>query len=320
METQTLDGWLDSLDRLFRIPPEFRDETVEWSRARDLLGGGDSLLQTLVDHGLPHSDSSGQIRFDRLDLINLSLYSGSGTSGAEVAMKYALRWMHDAPETLYTPRKWNFSIEVSCPHPEGCGDEERSWDIARPEPDRYGGRTETLSVAKDGAAVEAVLVSNGAQRPLRSARLREIALEYSEGYRWIQIPEQLQWQSELLLSHGIAPCIPASLDMAEKCRAAGFEARTRRGWILGMLDIVHSWLEVVDEDGLVKTVDPAFLILARDHAEKPHPGFREACLGSLLNRLMPTDHEADNPVLQHECRHGWSIPDGKTAIRLNRAS
>ncbi|MFC5826542.1 hypothetical protein [Nonomuraea insulae] len=320
MDARILDAWLDSLNRLFRIPPEFRDETVEWKRAGELLGGGEPLLKALVDHGLPYSDSSGQIRFDRYDLTNLALYSGSGTSGPEMAMKYALRWMHDAPETLYTPRRWTFAIETSCPHPEGCGDGDRSWNIARPRPGVYGGRTESLTMAPDGSALDAVMVSDGAQRTLRSARLREIALEYSEGYRWIQIPEQLQRRSELLLPHGFLPCIPASLDLAEKCRAAGFEARTRRGWILGMLDIAHSWLEVIDEDGQLKTVDPAFLVLARDHAEKPHPGFREACLGSLMNRLMPTDHEADNPVLQHECRHGWSIPDSKTAIRLSRAA
>ena len=64
-------------------------------------------------------------------------------------------------------------------------------------------------------------------------------------------------------------------------------------------------VEVIEEGGQVKTVDP---------------GFREACPGPLLNRLMPTGREADDPVLQRECWHGWSIPDGKTAIRLNRAT
>jgi hypothetical protein len=86
--------------------------------------------------------------------------------------------------------------------------------------------------------------------------------------------------------------------LEKRFREAGYEANTRGGWILGMLDLAHSWIEVVDDDGLVKPIDAVFERLSL-HSETPHPELPSACLGSRLNRLLPAAIPAGVPAAIH---------------------
>lgn len=329
-----LDGWLESLRNLLIIPEDLRDEWVTRAGALEMLQCGPDTLDLLLREGLPHGGEPGEERFDRFDLVNLALYSGSGTSVPEKTMRFALRWMHADPQTLYRPQRWDCSVALTPPP----GDEDADpagmeWNLATPRPELHGGWTESLTAGPEGAVIgekditvsgttgltaSGVVVTSGEHRVIRSPRLREIVTAYGpDRYRWGRMPEEMQWRKEVVLSQGYASCISVCMELAEQCRAAGFEARTRRGWIMGMLDLAHSWLEVVDEDGLIKTVDPAFVILADHHAETPHPDVFEAFNGSLLNRLMPTDHFADEPVNGYRRDGGFRHPRHQTDIQLS---
>jgi hypothetical protein len=329
-----VDDWLATLDTLFTIPPGYRREDVDRAGALDILRCSDEVLTELADAGLPNS--GGGERFDRYDLFNLALYSKSGMSAAERGIRFALRWMTRDPQTWFEPMRWTYSLVLQGP---SGGSGEATFSVARPAPEVFGGRVERIDAAAadraveppgspgpdivvvtegDTAQVDAVLRTVGEPRTLRSRRLREIVSEYSHGdYRWARMPEELQRHPELVLPHGVAPCISVSLDLAEKVRAAGYPARTRRGWILGMLDLAHSWLEVTDDDGQVKVVDPIFASLA-DHADRAHPDFREACFGSALNRLLPTAHEADNGLYRHSRGGVSTVPKSTLTIRAAR--
>ncbi|MER5762182.1 hypothetical protein [Streptomyces sp. NPDC002082] len=330
-----LEGWLDSLRDLLVIPPELRDEWVERDAALELLQCGREILDELLRAGLPHGGTPGAERFDRFDLVNLALYSGSGTSVPEKTMRYALRWMHADPEALFRPQRWNYSVALTPPAAHGEGEPERTdWNLATPHPELSGGWTESLSIGPEGAATlgekditasgtsgltaSGVLVTSGERREIVSEKLRAIVTSYGpDRFRWGRMPEELQWRKDEVLAQGYAPCISVCLELAERCREAGFEARTRRGWIMGMLDLAHSWLEVVDEDGLVKNVDPAFVILADHHAEAPHPDIAQAFTGSLLNRLLPTEHHADEPVNGYRRGGLFAHPRHQTDIQLS---
>lgn len=328
-----LDGWLESLGDLLVIPPELRDEWVERDAALDMLQCGPEVFEELLRAGLPHGGTPGAERFDRFDLVNLALYSGSGNSVPEKTMRYALRWMHADPQSLFRPLRWDYSVALSPPAADAQADPERmDWNLATPHPELSGGWTESLSIgpgaalgekdvtarASSGLAVSGVLVTSGERREIVSERLREIVTSFGpDRFRWGRMPEELQWRKDDVLSQGYAPCISVCLELAERCREAGFEARTRRGWIMGMLDLAHSWLEVVDEDGLVKNVDPAFVILADHHAESPHPAIAEAFTGSLLNRLLPTEHHADEPVNGYRRDGRFAHPRHQTNIQLS---
>ncbi|MCD0453481.1 hypothetical protein LO762_30495 [Actinocorallia sp. API 0066] len=312
------DGWLAALADLVPVADGYRDEVVGRGEALDLLRCGDALLDDLVAHGLPCSPDG---RFDRYDLFNLALYSGSGRSAPETGIRFALRWMGREPDTWFTDKSWTISVELACPRAGGCG-ADPWWKAARPLPEAFGGTVHTLLPDDPGTAdldtpgFTARLTARGERRELRSPVLREICAEY-DAARWVRLPVELQARPELVLPHGIAPCISVSLDLAAKCRAAGYRARTRRGWILGMLDLAHAWLEVVDDDGLTKVVDPVFGLLSA-HADAPHPSFRAACSGSRFNRLLPSAHEADEPLFRHGCAGGEHTPKTRTTVRTAR--
>jgi hypothetical protein len=80
-----------------------------------------------------------------------------------------------------------------------------------------------------------------------------------------------------------------------------------------MLDLAHSWLEVVDDDGEVKAIDPAFVLLAA-HAPQVDPGLIPACHGTFFNRLLSTAHEADQPLVQHLGAHPGCRPDVRITV------
>ena len=325
--------WFESLDALFRVPAGFRDECVSRVEAAAMLGCGDELLGELVARGLPCSGEPGAERFDRYDLFNLGLYSGTGSSLPERGIRFALRWMSGAPETWFRPARWTFSVELACPREGGCG-ADPWWSLALPRPDAFGGRTLHLESTPGGAtagpgdaecgggglALSATLETRGQHLELRSPALLRITHDFMErGHRWVRLPEELQRRPELVLPAGVAPCISASLWLQQRFGEAGFEARTRRGWILGMLDLAHAWVEVRDVDGVVKPVDPVFAMLAA-HAEAAHPDFAAACLGSRMNRLLPTAHAADEPLSRHRCGGRESRPAHRTVIRAARST
>jgi hypothetical protein len=329
-----LGGWLAALDRLFTIPYGYRDETVDRASAIEMLRCHPDVLDALVAAGLPCGGSPGAERFDRYDLFNLALTSGSGTSVPERSIEFALRWMNSGPDSWFEPLDWRFSIELECPRAGGCG-ADPWWRLARPLPEECGGEVLEMEVTPgdaagdgpwitaegtEGIAVSGMIRTRGRPGRLESPVLREIVGEFmSHGRRWGRMPEALQCESERVLAEGMSPCISASLHLERRFRAAGFEALTRRGWILGMLDLAHAWVEVTDEDGVTKPVDPIFVLLS-GYARAPHPDFPATCLGSRLNRLLPTGLPAGSLLAHHGCDGVERAPERRTVIRRSGRS
>jgi hypothetical protein len=317
--------WLSACERLFAIPEPYRDEYVNRADARQTLRCDDALLDRLIAHGLPCGGAPGDERFDHYDLFNLALDSRSGRSMPEMAFQFALRWMSGAAERWLEPRSWTMSVGLQCGR-DACG-AEPSWSIARPRPDLFGGWIEDLRVtptthaADDeiacrgdgGLALSCEVHTVGRRMQLRNRRLREIVTAFMHaGHRWIRMPEGLQRQDALVLSHGVSNCISASLHLERELLREGFEVRTRRGWMLGMLDIEHAWIEVRDDDGEVKAVDPIFALLST-HAPESNAELEQVVMGSRLNRLLPTLHTAGEPLARH-CCDGCESPIRKTTV------
>jgi len=327
MATPVHDCWLKAVQGLYAVPEGYREEHIDRPRALELLRCPESVLTQLIEAGLPCSGARGEEVFDRYDLMNLATYSGAGYSVPERSLRFSLRWMSKPPESWFRPIQWTFSLECGCG--KAIGDQAASaWTVANPAPGLLDGHMRRLSVrprdvlvreasitcrSRGVLGVEALFEARGRPGELRAPVLRDIVTEFIQsGYRWVRLPEPLQVRSEFLHRHGVATCISASLYLADRFRESGFEAHTRRGWLLGLLDLPHSWLEVVDSDGHTKVVDPAFILLA-EHAVNPHPSFVKACVGSWFNKVLPTHHEADQPVVQHACGDPPCTPH----IRIN---
>jgi PAS domain-containing protein len=320
--------WRAAVRHLWPVPAEFRDAQLNRVAALDMLRCGDDVLDVLVTEGLPAVVRDGTQYFDRFDLFNLALASGTLTSVPERAIRFALRWMSGGPDTWTAPLHWSFDIELGCPHAEGC-DQAATWSHAELLPQAAFGTLDDL-VTTPAAQVEGgrlwfagpgpvrlrgELTTRGRLDTLHSPRLRAIVADFlAEQYAWVRIPELLQRDDERVMAAGVAPCISASLFLEREFRRAGYEAGTRRGWLLGMLDLAHSWIEVVDDDGVMKVVDPIFARLA-EYADRPHPGLANAVIGSTVNRILPATIPADGDMVTHSCRAEQRPPVRHTVIR-----
>jgi hypothetical protein len=320
--------WLTALSGLWPIPPEFQDAQVNRVAALDMLRCGENVLDELVTAGLPAVVRDGTQYFDRFDLFNLALASGSQTSVPERAIRYALRWMSGGPGTWVSPLRWNFDIELSCPTGQGC-DSRATWSHAQLVPEAAGGTMVEFATQPDASILDGrvrfagpgpvrltgSLITRGNLATLRSPRLKTIVSEFlATGYAWVRMPERLQRDYQRVMAAGVAPCISASLFLQREFERAGYPASTRRGWLLGMLDLAHSWIEVVDDDGERKVIDPIFARLA-GHAQQPHPQLAEAVIGSRLNRVLPAAIPANGDMVSHTCRGADREPVRRTVIR-----
>lgn len=297
-----------ALSNHFSIPAEHSDGSVSWEVAKQLLTCDDDTLATLVEEGLRTVGDSRVQRFDRRDVFNLALHCGTGSTPPERAFAYALRWMSSSTNELLQPRSWSFKLEVT-PAEVGDGIHADNLGAFLPTPEVYGGRLRALEVEGGYKTNRATVVGPGPIiqisgtaciaglfTSIRSQKLRDIYSNFLESrLRWIQLPAEIEGEVDLLVEHGVSNCVTASLYVERMCRQEGFDARTRRGWVLGMLDLVHAWVEVIDDDGDVKIIDPIFGLFSRMLPD-PNPTLNDASLSTRTNRLLPTNAAAAQPI------------------------
>ncbi len=280
-----------SLDGVFLIPPEHHVPDTDRAAATQLLGCDDRTLDSLVRRGLTVRDD----RFDGRDLFNLALHSGTGRTVPEQAFAFSLRWMRGSAESLLAPRTLSFTLTARC----AC----EHVVLALPRPDRYGGTVTPAPGADVVAArtVAATIRTEGRAVPLRSPVLRGLVEEFAAlGVRWVKLPDALREDESLVTTHRVATCESASRWLAGRCRAAGYAATTRIGWVVGMLDLVHAWVEVTDDDGETKVVDPIFAGFAAG-VPGANPLLTDPAVALRTNRLVPTACEVGARVARHDC-------------------
>ncbi|NUT93712.1 MAG: hypothetical protein HOY78_16995 [Saccharothrix sp.] len=272
----------------FAIPLAHRQDDTSRAAAIEMLGGADA-LDALVRGGLPVGPDD---RFDSRDLFNFALRSGGGRTVPEQAFAFALRWMRSPAEALLEPRTSRFSLSLPC----DCD----PVALARPHLEPHGGSvrdTTTDSTHEFTATIR----TTGSLVPLRSEILRDEVEAFADlGVRWVKLPDALREDVDLVTSQRVATCESASLYLARRFRDAGYLADTRIGWVLGMLDLVHAWVEVVDDDGVTKVVDPIFALLA-DLVPGANPLLTDPAVALRTNRLIPTGLSVGGRVAVHAC-------------------
>jgi hypothetical protein len=281
---------------MYLIPVEHHVPDTDRATAAQLLGCDEPALDALVRNGLTVRED----RFDSRDLFNLALHSGTGRTVPEQAFAYSLRWMRGSADALLAPRTLSFALTTNC----ACADVE----LAVPRPDLYGGAVTDEVVTP--TTVTATLRTEGRAVPLRSPVLRGLVEEFAGlGVRWVKLPEALSADESLVSTHRVATCESASRWLARRCRDAGYAASTRIGWVVGMLDLVHAWVEVTDDDGDTKVVDPVFALFAAGVPDA-NPLLSDPAVSLRTNRLVPTALEVGGRVARHGC-------DAPASVRIN---
>ena len=266
-------------------------------------------IDRLIDSGLPFEDRSGVRYFDVNDLYNLGMYSSSLKTQPELTFRLLFRFASRPMDNLLRPKSWDFRVELECTDCAGVA----PWRLEEPDVARFGGRVvdpAEPAPSSGSAQYAATVVTTGARTPVVSPVLRQLTREYLDaGYRWQMIPVPMQADYGLVHELGATSCIAASLYLADRFRAAGYQAQAKRGWFCGVLggvlDLPHACVEVTDDDGTLKTVDIAKSQLAARLS--PDTGeFQELCLGSIYNKVIPSTASGNAPFGYHEC--GSPVP------------
>lgn len=303
--------WRTAVERVVWIPAEFRNPVVPRSTAMRILRCTEQSFAQLVDLGLPSEEGPDGPLYDPLDLKNVGLYSGSGVTEVEVAMRFILSYMRTTPEELTRPKTWGYRLRllsdaepeapamrrVYRPTPETFGGEVHAWEPTtgpRPEVDDVSLRM------LQGAEVAGSMTTAGEGNPVRSPEIRTIMTELMEsGVRWHYLPRQFELRAAEAYGMGAGSCCVLSLLLEDRLKEAGFEARSYHGWVVAASEIDHGWVEVVDEDGELKCLDPSFAMLAT-HNGFGTPDFHDFVIGSKINRMIPTKAPLRVPYVMDE--------------------
>ncbi|MFJ5549106.1 hypothetical protein [Streptomyces sp. NPDC093225] len=314
VETAAPDALLRALGRFTTVPADLaRYETSAHTAAQALRATPEQVLR-LAGAGLPHRDDPelGPL-FDYDDVMNVGMFCGTGQTVPELGLRFLMRFAGSAAHGWFEPREWEVGV-----HPaRTAGGGERSGGAA----DGAGLPAVTTRVPDFAApgvtglspAFDAPLLAGGYRSEVRLDGARHEVRDRRVLAAWDDVvgplaarevvyqtvPEALRADHGRAWELGVVDCIVASRLLAERLRAEGFEARARRGYLLGLFGSDHAWCEVV-EDGVAKSLDPVFAFVATvgdERGVKESPEFAAACRGSRFNRLMPCVTDDAEPLV-----------------------
>lgn len=291
------------LERIFLPPPRVNDVLVERAEACRLLRCEPSAVAALVAAGLPAFGPGGE-RLRRCDVLNLGLYSGSGRTIPEVAESHRVRFALEPRSRWVGAREWEVAIGLGCPS-ERCT--VGTWRLARPCPERFGGELHEWPQSPLRSAsplrVEAALVAKGAEAEVEDPECLRLFVELVDEIlvgrlRYHYLPPAIRRDPELALGEGVLDCMAASLLLGRRCEAAGIPSRTRRGILLGAAGVEHVWLEAPAAGGGWASLDPVLAALVAGSGNHEFVAF---AAGSVTNRLLPWELDADQDLFHHTC-------------------
>lgn len=304
-----------------------REGTLDRADALRMLRCSPEVFDRLVAAGLSAAVERGEPRFDRMDLFNLGLYSGSGRSLPELAIGFLARVAREGVEAWTQPRRWRAEVELRCPRGEGCAG--GGWRFGRPSPELLGGTLVDLDLPPGCEADDrevrspgpgrsfdfaAELISRGRALEVRAGALRDAYLETVDRFRFQITPRGLKHSAEQVRQRGATDCDGLGMVLAEACERAGHEARLESGFMLGPFGFGHhSWVRVRDADGEWKALDPALPMVAALGGGDTD-AFREFCCGSELNRITACT-APDGYLAHHRCGEEELAPELVIKVR-----
>ncbi|KUJ69099.1 hypothetical protein ACZ90_14235 [Streptomyces albus subsp. albus] len=303
-----------ALGRFTAVPADVGRYDTDTATAARALRADPAQVARLADEGLPHlQDPDRGPLFDYDDLMNVGMFCGTGQTVPELGLRFLMRFAASPRASWYQPREWRVGV-----HPARTAGGEgptageapgvlpavtvRVPDTAAPGVELLSG--EPFPGALRSSGYEATVRLTGAEQEVRDPRIRAVWDEVvgelaARRVNYQTVPEPLRTDHHRAWELGIADCVVASRLLADRLRAAGFEARPRRGYLLGLFGSDHAWCDVV-EDGTHKSLDPVFAFVATVGDERgvaESPDFARACRGGRFNRLLPCVTDSAEPLV-----------------------
>ncbi|MDQ2958067.1 MAG: transglutaminase domain-containing protein [Actinomycetota bacterium] len=305
---ETDQQWLDAVDRLQPVPAAYRVGTISLTEAAKQLGCSVEQVAALIEAGLPAEQTPDGPMLDYHDVSNIGLVSGTGKSLAEQSERRLMRMAAGSPDAWLAERSWRIKLIAECTADDCTGE-----PPAAPAPELLDGRLRQLD-RDSGQSCEAIAEfdTRGGHDEPRTAAVRAVFDELFTGlttgyYQFSWLPRTLRAEPAVAARHRMVDCVVAAWLMRERAAGAGLQARTRKGYLLGMIGVEHAWTEVLEE-GRWLPLDPILAFLAlRQPASNPE--FTSFCRGSVHNRLLGWPAAADEPLTEHACAHGGRLQE-----------
>lgn len=298
--------WLGAVATLRPVPERYFAPTLDVPEAARQLGCPAGVIEELVRAGLPSADSPDGPLLDYHDVMNVGMAAHTGRSLAEQAERRCMRMAAGDPGKWIEPRTWRVRLGAPCTEPDCAGA-----FPAAPTPELLGGALLEYQPSESTAhEADAVVATRGRRDEPRTRAVREVYDDLLSGlttdrYRYSWLPHALRADPAQAAELGVADCVIAAWIMQRHAESAGLEARTRKGYLIGLVGVEHAWTEVLEE-GRWLALDPilAFLGLRQPGSD---PGFTDFCRGSVHQRLLAWDRRADEPITDHACPRGGRI-------------
>lgn len=312
--------WRDAVTKVTWIPEEYRDPSVAPEVAMRMLRCSRESLTQLEQLGLPSADTPDGPRYDLCDLKNVGMYSGTGMTEVEKSMAVLLGFTKLPKEELIGPRRYSYRLRLLSAAEPGARLIRR---VYRPSPEVTGGALHTCN--SDGRTVEVdgdffrmaqsseatgALTVLGSEHTIRSPLISQVFADLVEsGVRWHYLPQEYSLHIDRAFAAGAGNCAVLCAVLERRLIEGGYEARAYHGWMAAVSEMDHGWVEVVDDDGIVKSLNPSLALLAL------HNGFGnrelyELVAGSRLNRIIPTRAPLYSPFV-----HDAGTCDDTTSFR-----
>ncbi|MEV0464835.1 transglutaminase domain-containing protein [Nocardia tengchongensis] len=290
--------------RFVQTPPDLAVFDTSVAEAAELLRIDAEQVAALTADGLQHRvDPERGLLFDYADVVNAGARSRSGLTVPELAQRLLMRFAAGPEPTWLRPITWTVMVHL----PAG-----RQSALAAAVPDLAADGVEALDLPDPGVPLPTVTAGRqcepyrvrvrltGARHQIEDARVRAAFDAHLDAFEtgrvaYQSIAESLRADHQRAWSLGVADCVVTSAVLADSLRERGLRARTRRGYLLGLLGSDHAWTEVYEQDAW-RPLDVVFAHIGAGNGVHSAE-FRQACCGSRFNRLLPCAVAGDAPLV-----------------------
>ena len=288
--------WHGIADRVIWVPEVYRRGTLDERTVRRILRCTERSLAALRESGLTPVKGEAGTRYDACDIRNAALYSGTGATEVEAAMRPVLSRVRGRASTPLSHRHWSYHLSISAPdpatgaeyavHPPSDGtDAEGEVTLTNGQRPRRSGKR---ILVPGGTAIRGVIRTSASSAELLSPTISGVVDKFLEsGFRWHFVPAELKHDPQAASAVGMGNCEMLSLVLCDQLTAVGLAAEIYRGWVAGVRAMPHCWIEVYDIDGKPKIIDPGVLTIAKYLGPLEATDYR-SLIGTKLEVIIPT--------------------------------
>lgn len=286
---------VDALPAVVPTPPEYR-VWIDGTRALEILRCSPGDLEELVHAGLACEEG----RYDKYDVRNVGLFSGSGRTRPELEMIFFGKVLRSSQADWVSTQRYTITASAQCPRGSDCPSSE--WTApGLALPDAHW-TEEDVRTGKAEWRGEVEL--SGQHATVQDPRILNAWTDLFAQYTFQFTPGRLALDVTRTRERRSGDCDALCRVLMQDLLGLGISTELQPGYIFSSARLRrHTWLEIIDIDGQSKVLDPSMAFLADRFFT---PDYKEFCCGSSLNRVIRRAKHEDVQS-HHSCVEETSV-------------